>query len=235
MLHRSFIGNRGIETRPDLHASDRSPKRYPVQAEFHDSDDLLLGFLAETHMLHGRTGGIYGKENFGMIVMENDEVLREYDGYLKKLRHFRIDSGSSVKCYCGRIGCVDAVLCYSGLQTRYAFYSGQKRENISDVAIVNNLYLKAHSGDMHALRVVQEHGRMLGRIALKISRELNLDQIVLRHTKSETKKSAAESYAALAKKEDAPLLFSNFTEVETSFASALLVRRRLLEYQKYEK
>lgn len=91
----------------------------------------------------------------GCGIVADDEVQRGADGSAGDIGHVHTVAAHDVLCRCGKFGCLEAVASGGALARRL-------RELGVDAATSGDVVALVRAGDMHAIELVRESGRLIG-------------------------------------------------------------------------
>lgn len=133
----------------------------PVMIE----NDAVCGAVGEMHALGNNCQQdktfiyITISRGIGAGIIVNGQILRGTGSQPGSLGHTIIDASGSVKCQCGNVGCLEALVGQSALAE-----AGRRMglvDTLDDAAGIFELIAKAEDGNLKAISLLKEAGRSL--------------------------------------------------------------------------
>jgi len=114
----------------------------------------------------------------GTSVSMHNTLLESSVGRIGQVAHLTVD-GQSAQCYCGKVGCLDAVA--SGAAIVNALERRKIREFAAHLSLIQKLNLAIHdsSVDAKVARVFQESGEIMGRALNSVASLFEPERILL--------------------------------------------------------
>lgn len=104
---------------------------------------------------------IYIEEGVGVGIISHGELVTGHRGLGGEICHMPIGN-DSYSCYCGNTGCVESELSLRGFLRKYRDLSDSKL--LASTEVWEALMDKVDAGDEAALKLIEENGKLLGRL-----------------------------------------------------------------------
>ncbi len=108
----------------------------------------------------------------GAGLVHNGSVFRGARNYAGEIGHFLVNETASIKCGCGRVGCLEKEISGPDLARKW------RERNPDSLITAEQIARLAHEGDSNAIALFREMGRWLGR-ALSYCVNLNNYELII--------------------------------------------------------